>query len=110
MDNQAKEKLYDDVVAPKLAELAKLCEDNSLSMVAACEWAPGEYGSTVTLRAGSGYALRLADATIKSSGNVDSLWMAISKDAVRNGHSSMVLQSQGIPTTPATATTAKNKP
>lgn len=98
-DSTTKEQYYDEHVAPKLAEIGKECEARGLSLIAACEWEPGEFGSTVTLTDAS-YAMRLVNSAIMSLGNVDTLLIAISKHATKHGHSSIFLKQLGIPTVP----------
>ena len=44
-----KEKLYDEVLSPKIVALAKECQDAGFSMLVVCEWEPGKYGSTRAL-------------------------------------------------------------
>ena len=96
----SKEAYYDEHIAPKLLALAKECEDNGLSLLAVCEWEPGEYGSTRNLQAGSSFAIRMVDTAAKAQGNVDSFMMAIERHAMKHGHGSMYLHMRGVPETP----------
>jgi hypothetical protein len=100
MTPQEKEQYYDNHVAPKLLEVAKECDELGLSLLAVCEWAPGEYGSTVLLREGASFGLRLTHAATQANGNVDSLLIAIERHAREHGHCSAYLSMRGIPTTP----------
>lgn len=95
------ERYYDKHIAPELLRLSKLCQDNGLSFLALVEWSPGDYGRTLSLQANSGLGIRLADTAAKANGNVDSLFIAISRYARDHGHSSIYLSQLGIPTTPA---------
>ena len=45
---------YDEVIAPKLAEVAKLCQDRNMSIVADVEYEPGEPGSPRVLQESPG--------------------------------------------------------
>lgn len=94
------EAYYDEHIAPKLLALAKECEEQGMSLLAVCEWEPGESGRTVSLRVGSGVGIRIANLAAQANGNVDSLWMAICRYAREHGHSSFMLAKDGIPTTP----------
>ena len=96
----SKEAYYDEHIAPKLMALAKECEDNGLSLLAVCEWDPGEYGSTRSVQAGSSFAFRMADTAVTARGNVDSFMMAIERYAMKHGHSSVYLHLLGVPETP----------
>lgn len=96
----AKEQFYDERVAPVLSDLAKQCKDRGLSLLAVCEWEPGEFGRTLTLREKSGLGIRLADAAAKANGNVDALLIGIIRYAKEHGHSSAYLSLLGVPTTP----------
>lgn len=96
-----KEQYYDERIAPKIADLALECHDQGLSLVVACEWEPGEYGSTRLLQPNTGIGLLLTDAAARANGNVDSLLMAIIKHAKEHGHGSIYLSRLGVPTEPA---------
>lgn len=90
-----REKFYDEVIAPALLEIGRKCEEAGLSFVAAVEYEQGEYGSTTTLRAGSGFGMRLVDLAVRANGNVDALMIALSRHAEEHGHSSLVLSMLG---------------
>jgi hypothetical protein len=93
-----REKYYDEHIAPKLLALAKECEEHGLSLLAMCEWAPGEFGRTVSLRKGAGFGIRLADTAVRANGNVDAMMMAIERYAREHGHSSIYLSRCWVPT------------
>ena len=40
------EKIYDEEIAPKLLEIAKLCEAKRIPFLALTEWSPGKVGRT----------------------------------------------------------------
>jgi len=68
---------YDDVIAPKLAEIAKMCEARGMSMVCDVEYDPGETGSTRFMQPTAGAKLKIAYAASRCRGNVDALIMGI---------------------------------
>lgn len=86
-----RETLYDKEIAPKLAELAKLCEDSGLSFAASVEWEPGHTGETMTLQAERGIKMNLAAWAIRCHGNVDALITQILKHGNEHGHNSIYL-------------------
>jgi hypothetical protein len=94
------ERYYDEHIAPKLRDLAMECEEHGLSLLAVCEWQPGEYGRTLTLREGSGFGIRMADTAAKANANVDSFLMAIIRHAREHGHGSAYLSQLGVPCEP----------
>lgn len=94
------ETFYDNEIAPALAGLAKRCQDRGLSFLAVVEWEPGEHGRTLTLQAGSGLGIRMADAAAQAGNNADGLILALMKYAHEHGHSSMLLKQLGVPLTP----------
>lgn len=94
------ERYYDDVIAPKLAELATDAKAHGLSFLAVVEWEPGEYGRTLYNVEGSSFYFRLVDLAARAQGNVDALWMAIKRHATMHGHSSIYLELAGVPRVP----------
>ena len=95
-----REKYYDEVIAPKLMEVAKLCEEHGLGMACQVEWEPGETGSTIALPKGSSFNIRLVEAAMRCRGNLDTLMIACAKHARMHGHSTLALAQMGVPTTP----------
>lgn len=93
------ERFYDEVIAPQLLRIAKQCEENGLSLVALCEWEPGENGTTATLQENASVAVLLTHASTRAQGNIDALVMACIRYAQEHGHSSAVLSSFGVPAT-----------
>lgn len=102
-----REQYYDDVIAPKLKEIAQLCQDKGLALICQVEWEPGETGRTVTLPPGSSWQIRMAETAMRCRGNIDTLFIALAKYAREHGHSSVVLQQMGVPTDPDTETEEK---
>ena len=91
------EKYYDMTIAPALLELAKDAQDHDISLLAVCEYAPGETGRTAYLCKGHSLVMSLTNAAAQCRGNVDSLWMWVQRYAMKHGHSSIFLQQQDIP-------------
>lgn len=99
MTDQTKEQFYDAEIAPSLAELARRCHERGLSLLAVCEWEPGEFGRTYTLQEDSGVGIRLADAAAKANGNIDSFMLGVMRYAHKHGHGSSILHQLGVSTT-----------
>lgn len=49
------EQYFDEHLAPKLLSLGQACEDGGISLLALCEWAPGEHSYTSTIPADGCY-------------------------------------------------------
>jgi hypothetical protein len=94
------EKYYDDHIAPKLRELAEECKANGLSLLAICEWEPGEFGRILRLQPESGFGIRMADTAAKANGNVDTFLIAVMRHAREHGHGSVFLERLGVPASP----------
>lgn len=101
-----KEQYYDDVIAPKLKELAELCQAKEIAMVCQVEWVPGECGRTVTLPKGASFSIRLSETAMRANGNLDNLFFACAKYAQIHGHNSIVMQQMGVPPEPTVGSDA----
>ncbi len=86
-----KEAFYDDKIAPVLLELVKQCEAEGLSLVAMCEFAPNETGTTCSVRKGAGIEIVMANMAMRSLGNVDLLLMSLCHYGDKHGHNSVML-------------------
>jgi hypothetical protein len=75
----ATEREYDEVVAPMLREVARLCQEHGLSLVARVEWASGDGGITQVTAAGASPAHRLTQLAAHACGNFDALAMSALK-------------------------------
>lgn len=97
-----KEQFYDEEIAPELAKLAIKCNENGLSFHAAVEWDPsgGVYGVTGFMQSNTSYAMNLIRVAAEAKGNIDSLLIAIMKDARVRGHRSLCLKQLGVPEDP----------
>ncbi len=65
------EEIYDQQIAPLLLQVAKLCEQHGMAMVATVEFAPNNRGCTHTLPADAGLAMKMAYLLTKTGVNVD---------------------------------------
>jgi len=95
-----REQVYDDLIAPKLLELAELCKQHDMSFVSMVEWDRHAYGRTVYLAEGAGFEIRLMETLGRSKGNLDTFIMVCMRYAEVHGHNSLILQQMGIPTEP----------
>lgn len=98
-----REAFYDREIAPKLLEVAKLCEVHEMSLVANVEWAPGKGGLTITETSSASVAQHLVRMAARCNGNVDALLMGIVAHARKHGHASVYLRTLGVPTKPEAA-------
>lgn len=76
--------IYDDMIAPKLWECAKLCEEHGIAMVCYVD-DQGESCRTRTLPADASFAVRLVDLAAQAHGNVDSMMIALIRHAREHG-------------------------
>ena len=95
MADETPEEIYDREIAPALLALAKKCEGHGFSIVAMVEFALGETGSTLSLRAGSGIEIRMALMAAQSLGNADALIGALLQHGKEHGHNSAFLHQLG---------------
>lgn len=69
----ATEQQYDEVIAPKLAEVARLCTELGMTLIARVEWLPDQYGITQVVPSDAGLGQLLTQAAAHADGNVDKL-------------------------------------
>ena len=107
---EQREAFYDAEIATTLAELAKKCQDNDLSLLAMVEWGdPETHGRTCTIAKDGSFHFRWVEAAARcckvagGAFNVDGFMIAIARDTVQNKrpHSSMALDRWGIHPDPA---------
>jgi len=95
------EEFYDVKIAPKLAELAKLCQDRKMSFLCSVEFDPENGGrgrtevqmpdTAATLSA----AQRLVHWAARCDGNIDRLFLTCDRHGHEHGHSSVYLYRLG---------------
>ena len=73
------EKLYDEVIAPKLREIGELCQKNGVPFVAMVEWEPGQEGRTELMPLSASMAMHITALAARCGNNVDSLFIAIAR-------------------------------
>lgn len=76
----ATEQQYDEIVAPLLAEVAKKAGELGMSLIARCEWEPGEAGITRMGDPKSSVAQALAWYAAHARGNVDLVGIMMLKE------------------------------
>jgi len=76
----ATEQQYDEIVAPLLAEAAKKADELGMSLIARCEWEPGEAGITRVGNPKSSAAQYLAWYAVHAKGNFDGVGMAMLRE------------------------------
>lgn len=96
------EAYYDEHISPKLMALAKECDEQGMSLLAVCEFSPGDIARTLTLQKELCMELKLALAVVEARGNLDAFLMAVERYARKHGHSSIFLTQRGIPLEPST--------
>lgn len=97
------EQIYDEQIAPKLAEVMAICKEHGLSFACACEYATGDTGLSFVGPNDpktTGATMWLADTAIRARGNFDALTFATMKHAREHGHSSVILAKLGVPEKP----------
>lgn len=107
MTTEEKEAFYDQVIAPELGRLGKLCEERGISFLAMAEWAPGESGLSLTAQAERGLVMMWTIWAATCRGNADALIGAIARRAGMTGHSSIMLKQLGVPLSPAEGQTVQ---
>lgn len=73
------EKLYDERVAPLLAEAAKICMELDLPFLALVEYEPEKRGETRVVIPGEGLAMTMARHVVKCGVNVDAYMIGITR-------------------------------
>jgi hypothetical protein len=96
------EQFYDDVIAPKLMEIMRLCHDHGMPIVATVEYEPGACGTSADLPANPSRSLPMdwAYVAARSQGNADSLIGYLVSQAKERGHGSVYLMQLGVPAAP----------
>lgn len=92
------EQIYDTEIAPKLLELARICEEHGMGFVAMCEFAPGETGRTeAPMPVNASAGLLITTYAARCHNNADLLIQAIIDLAKERGHTSLFLSQLGVP-------------
>jgi len=95
------EQIYDEQIAPKLLELARICNTHGMPFLATVEYAPGDYGTTADMPADRSLPMDWAYVAARSRGNADTLIMHMMRQAEERGHGSICLKMLGVAVAPA---------
>ena len=76
---------YDEVIAPKLAEVAKLCGAREMSIVADVEYEPGETGHTRLVQKDPGAKMFISYVASCCGGNIDRFIMGVYNHMEKRG-------------------------
>lgn len=79
------EALYDEKIAPVLAELAALCIEHKLPFLAVVEYAPGKFGQTTVSTDDQGLSMTMADIAARSHGNLDGFTISLLRYCEQRG-------------------------
>lgn len=71
------EALYDEKIAPVLAELAALCKEHKLPFLAIVEYAPMDFGQTTVTTPEQSLPMTMANIAARSRGNLDSFTISL---------------------------------
>ena len=76
---------YDSIIAPKLMEIGKLCEEHGLSMVASVEYEHGKRGTTRVIGGDSGLAMVMLAMCDHAGENVDAFMINLMRHCNKHG-------------------------
>lgn len=71
------EVLYDEKIAPALADLAALCKEHNLPFLAVVEYAPGDFGQTTVVTPEQSMPMTMGNIAARSRGNLDSFVISL---------------------------------
>lgn len=71
------EAIYDEKIAPLLAEASRICHEHDLPMLAVVEYEPGNFGETACQTPQQHMAVSMAHMASRCRGNLDSLVISI---------------------------------
>lgn len=79
------EYLYDNAIAPKLKEIAELCQRAGMPFVAFCEYEPGKHSRTEFVPESASIQTHIAAIAARCDANVDGMMIAIARRCARTG-------------------------
>lgn len=94
------EAIYDEVIAPKLLDVARICNEHGMPFLAQVEYAPGDYGTTADMPADRSLPMDWAYVAGRCRGNADDLIGYLISQARTRGHGSVYLKMLGVPLKP----------
>lgn len=81
-----REQFYDEVIAPKLLEVANLCQGEGISFVAAAEYEDDKIASTIMLGKDPGTAMVMLQHCIKMGRNIDGYIFGLKRWMIEKGY------------------------
>src|SRR6185437_15413192 len=96
------EKRYDDIIAPRLKDVADFCRESGLPFVAVVEYEPDSFGQTVAALTPDRIAMTMVHLAAQAKGNIDALVISLVRYVTENTieHNSIVLERAGCHPTP----------
>lgn len=85
------ERLYDEQIAPLLAQAAKLSEEHGQPFVAQVEYEPGHFGLTAALGPRPSLTMKMVHWAALAKTNVDTFMVHLLRHVDEHGHSSIFL-------------------
>ncbi len=79
------EEIYDKEIAPLLMQVAALCKQHQIPMVAEVEFLPGERGSTFFLPEGAGLSMTMIRQCAATAPNLDAYVISLSRYCKERG-------------------------
>jgi len=87
----ARERVYDQQIAPLLLQAAQLCQQHDMPLVAQVEYQPGDFGLTYYLKPEHGLSMHLLYWAAKAKNNFDAFMRPVLNHAEERGHTSSYL-------------------
>ena len=79
------EKFYDEVIAPKLMEIGKICTEKGIPFLAVAEYAPGEVGETRMIAPDECLKMVMIRHCTKTAPNIDGYCIGLLRYANEKG-------------------------
>lgn len=82
------EKIYDELIAPKLLEVAALCKEHKIPLIATCEYEPGQFGSTfgwISTDGTTSLAMMMVYFAVFAKANIDNFIINLLKYCNKQG-------------------------
>lgn len=71
------EAIYDEKIAPVLAQLGQLCKDHDMPFLAIVEYAPQDFGQTTVQTPDQSMPMTMANIAARCRGNLDSFIISL---------------------------------
>lgn len=89
------EKIYDEKIAPLMAQIIAICKEHKLPCHATFEYAPDAFCTTHISGEPDSAAMVMIRTAALTKGNIDAFIIAMSKHAEKSGHTSAFLYAFG---------------